>query len=80
MSTSKIIAAMIGPILIATAVMVLVNHDAMPTLIQGMSESPMLVVPAGYAAFGPGVAIVYFHNRWIGGRSVVITDMGWLSR
>jgi hypothetical protein len=34
---------------------------------------------AGYAAFVPGLAIVYFHNRWTGGWPVLVTVMGWLS-
>ena len=79
MSTSKTIAALLGPTLVATAVTVLANLDAMPTLIEGMAQSPMLVVLAGYAAFVPGLAIVYFHNRWSGGWPVVVTVMGWLS-
>jgi hypothetical protein len=79
MSTSKTIAALLGPTLIATAAMVLVNLDAMPTLIEGMAQSPMLVVLAGYAAFVPGLAVVYFHNHWTGGWPVVVTVMGWLS-
>lgn len=63
MTTSKMIAALLGPTLVATATMVLVNLDSMPTLIEELSKSPMLVVLAGYAAFVPGLAIVYFHNR-----------------
>lgn len=39
----------------------------------------MLIVLAGYAAFVPGLAIVYFHNRWTGGWPVLITAVGWLS-
>ena len=58
--------------------MVLANLDAMPTIVEGMAQSPMLVVLAGYAAFVPGLAIVYFHNRWTGW-PVVVTVMGWLS-
>ena len=27
----------------------------------------------------PGVAVVYFHNRWTAGWPVLITVMGWLS-
>jgi len=27
----------------------------------------------------PGLAIVYFHNRWTGGWPVVVTVTGWLS-
>ena len=79
MSNSKIIAALLGPTLIATAATVLANLDAMPTLIEGMAQSPMLVVLAGYAACVPGLAIVYFHNHWTGGWPVVVTVMGWLS-
>ena len=79
MSTSKTIAALLGPTLVASAATVLANRDAMPALIEGMAQSPMLVVLAGYAAFVPGLAIVYFHNRWTGGWPVVVTVMGWLS-
>jgi hypothetical protein len=59
--------------------MVLANLDAMPGLIKGMSQVPMLIVISGYVAFVPGLAIVYFHNRWTGGWPVVITLFGWLS-
>ncbi len=79
MSTSKTIAALLGPTLVASGAMVLANLDAMPALIEGMAQSPMLVVLAGYAAFVPGLAIVYFHNRWTGGWPVLVTVMGWLS-
>jgi hypothetical protein len=58
MTTSKTIAALLGPTFVATAVMVLVNLDAMPTIIEELSKSPMLIVLAGYAAFVPGVAVV----------------------
>lgn len=79
MTTSKIISALLGPTLVATAAMMLLNLDAMPAIVEEMSKSPMLIVLAGYAAFVPGVAIVYFHNRWSGGWPVLITLVGWLS-
>jgi hypothetical protein len=79
MSTSKIIAALLGPTLVATAAMVLLNLDAIPAIVDELSKSPMLIVLAGYAAFVPGLAIVYFHNRWTGGWPVLITLVGWLS-
>lgn len=59
--------------------MVFVNLDSMPTLIEELSKNPMLVVLAGYAAFLPGLAIVYFHNRWTSGWPVLITIVGWFS-
>lgn len=79
MSTSRTIAALLGPTLVATALMVLVNLEAMPAIIEELSKSPMLIVLAGYAAFVPGLAIVYFHNRWSGGWPALITAVGWLS-
>jgi hypothetical protein len=79
MNTSKTIAALLGPTLVATAVMVLANLDAMPGMMEGMSGIPMIIVLSGYAAFVPGLAIVYFHNRWSGGWPVLVTLFGWLS-
>ena len=79
MTTSKIIAALLGPTLVVSGAMVLLNLDAMPAIVEELSKSPMLIVLAGYAAFVPGLAIVYFHNRWTGGWPVLITVLGWLS-
>jgi hypothetical protein len=44
-----------------------------------ISQSPALIMIAGYAAFVPGLAIIYFHNRWTGGWPMLVTVMGWLS-
>ncbi len=79
MTTSKTIAALLGPTLVATAVMVLANLDTMPGMIEEVSKLPMMIVLAGYVAFVPGLAIVYFHNRWTGGWPVLITLFGWIS-
>jgi len=79
MTTSKIIAALLGPTLVVSGAMVLLNLDAMPAIVEELSKSPMLIVLAGYAAFVPGLAILYFHNRWTGGWPVLITLLGWLS-
>jgi hypothetical protein len=79
MTTSKIIAALLGPTLVATALMLLLNLEAMPGVIEELSKSPMLIVLAGYAAFVPGLAIVYFHNRWTAGWPMLVTLFGWLS-
>jgi hypothetical protein len=79
MRTSEILAALIGPTLLATAAMLLLNLGAMPAIVEELSRSPMLIVLAGYAAFVPGLAIVYFHNRWAFGWPLFITLIGWLS-
>jgi hypothetical protein len=67
MHSSKTIAALLGPTLVASAAMLLLNLGATPVIIEELSKSPMLIILAGYAAFAPGLAIVYFHNRWTGG-------------
>jgi hypothetical protein len=79
MRTSVILAALTGPTLLATAAMMLLNLDAMPAMVGELSKSPMLIILAGYAAFVPGLAIVYFHNRWAFGWPLLITLLGWLS-
>lgn len=79
MNTSKTIAALLGPTLVASAVILLLNLGAMPAIIEELSKSPMLIILAGYAAFVPGLTIVHFHNRWTGGWPVLITFLGWLS-
>ncbi len=76
MRNSKTIAALLGPTMIVGALMVLVNLEAMPGIVDELSKSPMLIVLAGYAAFVPGLAIVYLHNRWTGGWPLVVTVMG----
>ena len=75
MTTSKTIAALLGPTLVASAISLLANLGTSRTIIEGLSQSPALIMIAGYAAFVPGLAIVYFHNRW----TVLVTVMGWLS-
>jgi hypothetical protein len=79
MTTSKTIAALLGPTLVAGAVSLLANLDKSQTIIEELSRSPAVIIIAGYAAFVPGLAIVYFHNRWTGGWPVLVTVMGWLS-
>jgi hypothetical protein len=78
-TTSKTIAALLGPTLVASAVSLLANLGTSQTIVEGLSQSPALIMIAGYAAFVPGLAIVYFHNRWTGGWPVLVTVMGWLS-
>ena len=51
MTTSKTIAALLGPTMIVGALMVLANLDVMPGTIDELFKSPMLIVLAGYAAF-----------------------------
>lgn len=79
MTTSKTIAALLGPTRVASAISLLANIGTAPMIVGELSQSPALVLIAGYAAFVPGLAIIYFHNIWTGGWPVLMTVMGWLS-
>ena len=59
--------------------MVFLNLDAMPGMIDELSKLPMMIVLAGYAAVAAGLAVVYFQNRWTAGWPALITAVGWLS-
>ncbi len=78
MTTSKTIAALLGPTLAVSAVAVFANLEAWPGFVEEAARSPALVVVAGYLSFVPGLAIVHFHNRWTGGWPVLVTVMGWI--
>ncbi|MDE2303712.1 MAG: hypothetical protein KGK11_14275 [Sphingomonadales bacterium] len=78
MGTSKLIAGLLGPLLVLSGVMVLANLDLLPRLVEDFRTTPTLVVLAGYLTFIPGLAIVRFHNRWCAGWPVLVTISGWV--
>ena len=67
MATSKTIAALLGPTLIASAASIFLNLDAWPGMVDQAFHNPALIFVSGYPLFVAGLAIVYFHNRWKGG-------------
>jgi hypothetical protein len=79
MATSKSIAALVGPTLVAVAGAILLNLGPWPTLVDIGLHDPPLVFVAGFPLFVAGLAIVRAHNRWGGGWPVVVTLVGWLA-
>ena len=79
MTTSKTIAALLGPTLIASAAAIFINLNFWPTLVDQAFRDPALVFVTGYFHFVAGLAIVYFHNRWARSWPVVVTALGWLA-
>jgi len=77
--TSKTIAALLGPTLIASAMSIFINLRAWPNLVDQAFHNPALVFVSGYPLFVAGLAIVYFHNRWAAGWPVFVTALGWLA-
>jgi len=79
MTTSKTIAALLGPTLIAGAASVFINLNAWPALVDQAFHNPALVFMTGFPLFVAGLAIVYFHNRWTRSWSAVVSVLGWLA-
>ena len=79
MTTSKTIAALLGPTLIASAASIFLNLHAWSGMVDQAFHNPALVFVSGYPLFVAGLAIVYFHNQWNGGWPVVVTALGWLA-
>jgi len=79
MTTSKTIAGLMGPTLVAGAVSVLLNLAAWPALAERAFRDPPLILLSGFSLFVAGLAIVRAHNRWSGGWPVIVTVLGWLA-
>jgi len=79
MRTSRTIAALLGPTLIASALSIFINLRAWPTLVEQAFRNPALIFISGYPLFVAGLAILYSHNRWTRGWPVLVTALGWLA-
>ena len=78
MTTSKTIAGLIGPTLVAIAASMLLNIGSFPALAEQVSRDPALIFVSGILLFVAGLAIVRVHNRWTNGWPVLVTVLGWL--
>ena len=79
MTTSKTIAGLIGPTLVAIAAGMLLNLSSFPALAEQVSRDPALIFVSGILLFVAGLAIVRAHNLWTGGWPVLVTVLGWLA-
>ena len=78
METSKMLAGLIGPTLVAAGASMLLNLGSLPALIGQASGDAALILTTGMFTFVAGLAIVRVHNRWSGGWPVIVTVLGWL--
>ena len=76
MRTSKTIAGLIGPTLVAVATAVLLNLGSFPALAEQVSRDPALIFLSGILLFVAGLSIVRAHNIWAGGWPVLVTVFG----
>jgi len=79
MTTSKTIAGLIGPTIVAGAAAVLLNFGAWPALATQAFRDPALVFESGVLLFVAGLAIVRAHNCWAGGWPLLVTVLGWFA-
>ena len=78
MTSSKMIAGLAGPALVALAAALLINLGSISALIEPVSHDPALVLISGMISFVVGLAIVRLHNHWAGDWTVLVTIVGWL--
>jgi hypothetical protein len=79
MTTSKMIAALMGPTLVAMAAAMLLNLGSLPALTEEISREPVLILVSGVLLFVAGLAIVRVHNRWAAEWPMFVTILGWLA-
>jgi hypothetical protein len=79
MATSKSIAGLIGPTLVAGAVAVLLNLRTWSALVEQGFRDPALIFVSGFPLFVAGLAVVREHNRWEGSWPVLVTIVGWVA-
>ena len=75
MTHSKLIAGLIGPLMVAMGVAVLLNRDHFPQIARDVG----LIFLSGILLLLAGIAIVRVHNVWTGGWRIVVTVLGWLA-
>jgi hypothetical protein len=79
MTTSKMIAGLIGPTFIAIAAAIILNFGSFPALAEQISRDAGLILLSGILLFVAGLAIVRAHNIWAGGWPVLVTVLGWVA-
>jgi hypothetical protein len=79
MATTKMIAGLMGPTLLAIGIAILINAGHFPEMAKQIGNDPALIFVSGILLLVAGLAIVRVHNFWSGGWRVVVTVLGWLA-
>ena len=79
MATSKLIAGLIGPTLVAIGVAIFFNLGTFPAMMEQATRDPGLVFLTGILLFVAGLVIVRAHNIWAGSWPLIVTVLGWLA-
>ncbi len=79
MSSSILIARLIGPIQVVAGLMALANPKALQEIAEEFLASRALLFVAGFLSLLAGLAVVNTHNVWVAGWPVIITVFGWMA-
>ncbi len=79
METSRIMARIIGPLLIVLAVGVFLNMEFYRSLATEFSKSASLRYFGGFVALLLGLIMLQLHNKWEARWHVLITILGWIT-
>ncbi len=74
-----LIAAILGPMLMAIALAVLLNRSTFEKTLREAADNRGLVFIAGIITVGIGATIVKLHNVWVMDWPVLVTLTGWLA-
>jgi hypothetical protein len=77
MDTSRFLARLIGPLLVAIGLGLLVNGDIYVQMAGQFLQSFALIYVSGLLALVAGLAIVNTHNVWAADWRAIITVLGW---
>jgi hypothetical protein len=79
MQTSRYIAKLLGPFLVAVGAGLFLNAGTFQAMAEEFLRSNALIFLSGLIALVAGLAIVIAHNVWVADWRVIITVFGWLS-
>jgi uncharacterized membrane protein HdeD (DUF308 family) len=79
MATTKTIAGLMGPTLLAIGIAMLINAGHFAEMAKQIGNDPGLIFLSGILLLVAGLATVRVHNFWDGGWRVVVTVLGWLA-
>src|ERR1700730_10229537 len=79
MRTSKTIASLMGPTLVAISAGLFLNLGSLPGLVESVSRDPALIFLSRILLLVAGLAIVRAHNHWVADWSVLVTAFGWFA-
>jgi uncharacterized protein YjeT (DUF2065 family) len=79
MTHSRLIAGLMGPVLLAMGIAMLFRRQVFPVMASQFTQDYGLIFLSGILLLLAGIAIVRVHNVWAASWEVIITALGWLA-